>query len=174
MQRLLNILTNHEKRKIWILNRRYCPRKAMVDGKAVVMYSYNSVEGETPLSVEAIKSISQYNEKTFVQAYKEERIELMGYDAHENRIKSVWNFYKTVKKDDVMLFVSGKEVEGYYIVTGEQVECQNEKDYCIHSWAAETIRFSRPICIEKSFGSPYFKQIGSFKDKVIEALKRAI
>ena len=73
-----------------------------------------------------------------------------------------------------MLFVHGNEIEGYYVVTGEQVECENGEDFCIHSWAAETIRFSQPVCIESKFGSPYFKLIGNFKKEVVAALKKEL
>lgn len=174
MERLLDILTNPGKRHIWILNRKYCPHKAMTDGKAVVMYSYDPVESETPFSLDAIMNIEGYNYKTFVQAYKDERKEILEYDAPELRIMAIWSFYKNVQKDDVMLFVHGNEIEGYYVVTGEKVECQNEDDFCLHSWAAETIRFSRTVCITNRFGSPYFKLIGDFKKEVVATLRKEI
>ncbi len=174
MERLLNILTNPDKRHVWLLNRKYCPKKAMDKGKVVVMYSYNPVAQETPFSLEAIMNIESYNYKTFVQAYKEERNEMLENDAQDMRIMSVWSFYKNVHKDDVMLFVHGNEIEGYYVVTGEQVECEKGEDFCVHSWAAETIRFSHPICISSRFGSPYFKLIGDFKKEVVTALKKEI
>lgn len=174
MERLLNILTNPDKRHIWILNRKYCPHKEMIDGKATVLYSYAPVESETPFSLDAIMNIQNYNYKTFVQAYKDERKEILEYDAPEQRIMAIWSFYKNVQKNDVMLFVHGNEIEGYYIVTGEQVECQNEEDFCIHSWAADTIRFSQPVCISSRFGSPYFKLIGDFKKEVVAVLKKVI
>ena len=90
------------------------------------------------------------------------------------RIMSVWSFYKNVRKDDVMLFVHGNEIEGYYVVTGEQVECEKGDNFCAHSWVAETIRFSRPVRISSRFGSPYFKLIGDFKKEVVAALKEEI
>ena len=65
MEKLLNILTNPDKRHIWILNRKYCPHKAMIEGKAVVLYSYDPVESETPFSLDAISNIEGYNYKTF-------------------------------------------------------------------------------------------------------------
>ena len=109
-----------------------------------------------------------------MQAYKDERNEILESDAQDMRIMSVWSFYKNVRKDDVMLFVHGNEIEGYYVVTGEQVECEKGEDFCVHSWAAETIRFSRPICIPSRFGSPYFKLIGDFKKEVVAAIKKKI
>ena len=68
MENLLSILTNPDKRHIWILNRKYCPHKAMIDGKAMVLYSYDPVESETPFSLDAISNIESYTDKTFVQA----------------------------------------------------------------------------------------------------------
>ena len=174
MERLLNILTNPGKRHIWILNRKYCPHKAMIDGKAMVLYSYDPVESETPFSLDAISNIESYNYKTFVQAYKAERNEILENDAQDMRIMSVWSFFNNVRKDDVMLFVHGNEIEGYYVITGEHVECQNEEDFCLHSWAAETIRLSHPVCISSRFGSPYFKLIGDFKKEVVAVLRKEI
>ena len=174
MENLLSILTNPDKRHIWILNRKYCPHKAMIDGKAMVLYSYDPVESETPFSLDAISNIESYNYKTFVQAYKAERNEILENDAQDMRIMSVWSFFKNVRKDDVMLFVHGNEIEGYYVITGEHVECQNEEEFCLHSWAAETRRFSRPVCISSRFGSPYFKLIGDFKKEVVAVLKNEI
>ena len=174
MERLLNILTNPDKRRIWILNRKYCPNMAMIEGKAEVLYSYDPVGQETPFSYDAIKNIEFYNYKTFVQAYKDERREILDYDAPELRIMAVWSFYKNVHKDDVLLFVHGSEIEGYYVVTGEHVECRNEEDFSLHSWEAETIRFSRPVCIASRFGSPFFKIIGDFKREVVAAIKKAL
>jgi hypothetical protein len=146
----------------------------MVEGEAVVVYSYEPVENETPFSLDAIKNISFYNFKTYKQAYMDERREILDYEANEMRIMSVWNFYKNVRQGDVMLFVHGNEIEGYYIITGEHVKCQNGEDFCAHSWDAETIRFKRPVLISKRFGSPYFKLIGDFKREVISELKKAI
>ena len=80
------------------------------------------------------------------------------------------SFYKNVRKDDVMLFVHGNEIEGFYVITGEQVECRNEEDFCLHSWEAEAVRFSRPVCIESRFGRPFFKMIGDFKKEVVASL----
>ena len=174
MERLLNILTNPGNRHVWILNRKYCPNKAMADGKACVLYSYAPVAQETPFSLEAIRNIESYNYKTFIQAYKAERKEMLDNDVQDMRILAVWSFYKNVRKDDVMLFVHGNEIEGYYVITGEQVECRNEEDFCLHSWEAETVRFSRPVCIESRFGSPFFKMIGDFKKEVVIALRKEI
>lgn len=174
MERLLKILSNPEKRHIWILNRKYSPQKAMIEGRAVVKYSYNPVEYETPFSLDAISNIGNYNFKTFVQAYKDERKELLEYDAPELRIMAIWSFYKNVHKDDVMLFVHGNEIEGYYVITGDHVECQNEEKYCMHSWEADTVRFSQPVIISNRFGSPYFKLIGDFKKEIVAALKKMI
>ena len=174
MERLLNILTNHDKRHIWILNRKYCPLKEIADGKAEVLYSYDPVAQETPFLLEAIMNIESYNYKMFVQAYKDERKEMLENDSQDMRILAVWTFYKNVNKDDVMLFVHGNEIEGYYVVIGDHAECQNEKDFCLHSWTAETVRFSRPVCIESRFGSPFFKMIGDFMKEVMDALKKAI
>jgi hypothetical protein len=174
MERLLNFLTNPDKRHIWILNRKYCPNKAMIEGKAEVLYSYDPVAQETPFSLEAIMNIESYNYKTFIQAYKAERKEILDDDAQDMRILAAWSFYKNVRKDDVMLFVHGNEIEGYYVITGEQVACQNEEDFCLHIWEAETIRFSQPVCIESRFGSPFFKMIGNFKKEVVDALRKAI
>jgi len=64
MERLLNIIANPDKRHIWILNRKYCPHKAMIEGKAMVLYSYDPVENETPFSFDAISNIEGYNYKT--------------------------------------------------------------------------------------------------------------
>ena len=50
------------------------------------------------------------------------------------------------------------------------MECRNEEDFCLHSWEAETVRFSRPVCIESRFGSPFFKMIGDFKKEVVASL----
>lgn len=174
MERLLNILTNPDKRHVWILNRKYCPMKAMADGKAEVLYSYDPVAQETPFSLEAIMNIVHYNYKTFIQAYKDERKEILDNDAQDMRILAIWNFYKNVRKDDVMLFVHGNEIEGYYVITDEHVEYRNEEDFCLHSWAAETVRFIRPVCIESRFGSPFFKMIGDFKKEVVAALRKTI
>ena len=174
MERLLNILTNPDKRHVWILNRKYCPNKAMADGKAWVMYSYDPVAQETPFSLEAIMNIENYNYKTFIQAYKAERKEMLDNDVQDMRILAVWSFYKNVRKDDVMLFVHGNEIEGYYVITGEQVECRNEEDFCLHSWEANTVRFGCPVCIESRFGSPFFKMIGDFKKEVVAALRKDI
>ena len=91
-------------------------------------------------------------------------------DVQDMRILAVWSFCKNVRKDDVMLFVHAGEIEGYYVVTGDHVECRNEEDFCLHSWEAETIRFSRPVCIESRFGSPFFKMIGNFKKEIVSAL----
>ncbi len=170
MERLLSIITNPDKRHIWVLNRKYCPNKAMADGKAMVLYSYDPVAQETPFSLDAIMNIESYNYKTFVQAYKDERKEILDDDVQDMRILAVWSFCKNVRKDDVMLFVHAGEIEGYYVVTGDHVECRNEEDFCLHSWEAETIRFSRPVCIESRFGSPFFKMIGNFKKEVVSAL----
>lgn len=174
MERLLNFLTNPDKRHIWILNRKYCPNKAMIEGKAEVLYSYDPVAQETPFSLEAIMNIESYNYKTFIQAYKAERKEILDDYAQDIRILAVWSFYKNVRKDDVMLFVHGNEIEGYYVITGEQVVCQNEEDFCLHIWEAEPTRFSQPVCIESRFGSPFFKMIGDFKKEVVDALRKAI
>ena len=174
MERLLNIITNPDKRHIWILNRKYCPNKVMIEGKAEVMYSYDPVAQEKPFSVDAIMNIKSYNFKTFVQAYKDERKEILDNDAQDMRILAVWSFCKNVRRDDVMLFVHGNEIEGYYVITGEQVVCQNEEDFCLHSWEAETIRFSCPVCIASRFGPPFFKMIGKFKTEVVAALRKAI
>ena len=174
MERLLNILTNPDKRHVWILNRKYCPLKEMSEGKAEVLYSYDPVAQETPFSLEAIMNIENYNYKTFIQAYKAERKEILDDDAQDMRILAVWSFYKNVRKDDVILFVHGNEIEGYYVITGEQVECRNEEDFCLHSWIAETICFSRPVCIESRFGSPFFKMIGDLKKEVVTALRKEI
>ena len=174
MERLLNILTNPDKRHVWILNRKYCPNKAMAEGKAWVLYSYDPVAQETPFSLEAIMNIENYNYKTFIQAYKTERKEILDDDAQDMRILAVWSFYNNVRKDDVMLFVHRNEIEGYYAITGEQVVCQNEENFCLHSWEAETIRFNQPVCIESRFGSPFFKMIGDFKKEVVAALRKAI
>lgn len=119
-------------------------------------------------------NIESYNYKTFIQAYKAERKEILDDDAQDMRILAVWSFYKNVRKDDVMLFVHGNEIEGYYVITGEQVACQNKEDFCLHIWEAETIRFSQPVCIESRFGSPFFKMIGNFKKEVVDALRKAI
>lgn len=172
MERLLNIFTNPDKRHIWILNRKYCPNKAMIEGKAEILYSYDPVAQETPFSLEAIMNIESYSYRTFVQAYKDERKEILDNDVQDMRILAVWSFYKNVEKGDVMLFVHGNEIEGYYVITGEHVVCQNEDDFCLHWWDAETIRFSRPVCIESRFGSPYFKMIGDFKKEVVAALRK--
>ena len=174
MERLLNILMNPDKRHIWILNRKYCPLKAMSEGKAEVLYSYDPVAQETPFSLEAIMNIKSYNYKTFILAYKDERNEILDNDAQDMRILAVWSFYKNVRKDDVMLFVHGNEIEGYYVITSEQVECQNEGGFCLHSWEAETIRFSHPVCIERRFGSPFFKMVGDFKKEVVATLRKEI
>lgn len=174
MEQLLNILTNPDKRHVWILNRKYCPNKAMADGKAVVMYSYDPVAQETPFSLEAIMNIESYNYKTFVQAYKNERKEILDNDAQDMRILAVWSFYKNVRKDDVMLFVHGNEIEGYYVITSDQAECRNEEDFCLHGWSADAVRFSRSVCIESRFGSPFFKMIGDFKKEVVDALTKEI
>lgn len=174
MERLLNIFTNPDKRHIWILNRKYSPNKAMIEGKAEVLYSYDPVAQETPFSLEAIMNIESYSYRTFVQAYKDERKEILDNDVQDMRILAVWSFYKNVEKGDVMLFVHGNKIEGYYVITGEQVVCQNEEDFCLHWWAAETIRFSRPVCIESRFGSPYFKMIGDFKKEVVAALRKVV
>lgn len=172
MERLLNILTNPDKRHVWILNRKYCPNKAMADGKAWVMYSYDPVAQETPFSLEAIMNIESYNYKTFIQAYKAERKEMLDGDVQDMRILAIWSFCKNVRKGDVMLFVHGNEIEGYYVITGEHVECQNEEDFCLHSWEADTVRFSRPVHIESRFGSPFFKMIGDFRKEVVAALRK--
>ena len=174
MERLFNFLMNPDNRHVWILNRKYCPNKAMADGKAWVMYSYDPVAQETPFSLEAIMNIESYNYKTFIQAYKAERKEMLDDNVQDMRILAVWSFYKHVRKDDVMLFVHGNEIEGFYIITGEQMECQNEEDFCLHSWEAETVRFSRPVYIESRFGSPFFKMIGDFKKEVVIALRKEI
>jgi len=174
MDRLLNILTNPDKRHVWILNRKYCPLKEMAEGKAWVLYSYEPVAQETPFSLDAIMNIESYNYKTFIQAYKAERKEILDDDAQDMRILAVWSFYNNVRKDDVMLFVHGNEIEGYYVVTSDHVECRNEEDFSLHSWEAETIRFSRPVCIGNRFGSPFFKMIGDFKKDVVTALRKAI
>ncbi len=174
MERLLNIITNPDKRHIWILNRKYCPNQTMAEARAMVLYSYDPVAQETPFSLDAIMNIGNYNYKTFVQAYKDERREMLDDDSQDMRILAVWSFYKNVRKDDVMLFVHGNEIEGYYIVTGDKVECRSEEDFCLHSWEAEAIRFSRPVCIESRFGSPYFKMIGSFTNEVVSALRKTI
>ena len=174
MERLLNFLTNPDKKHIWILNRKYCPMKEMTEGKAEVLYSYDPVAQETPFSLDAIMNIESYNYKTFIRAYKDERKEILDNDAQDMRILAVWSFYKNVRKDDVMLFVHGNEIEGYYVITGEHVECRNEEDFCLHNWEAETVRFSRPVCIASRFGSPFFKMIGDFKKEVVTALKKEI
>ena len=146
----------------------------MTLGKACVLYSYDPVAQETPFSLEAIMKIESYNYKTFIQAYKAERKEMLDDNVQDMRILAVWSFYKNVRKDDVMLFVHGNEIEGFYIITGEQMECQNEEDFCLHSWEAETVRFSRPVYIESRFGSPFFKMIGDFKKEVVIALRKEI
>lgn len=174
MERLLSIITHPDKGHIWILNRKYCPNKAMAEGKAMVLYSYDPVAQETPFSLDAIMNIESYNYKTFVQAYKDERKEILDSDAQDMRILAVWSFFKNVRNGDVMLFVHGNEIEGYYVVTGDHVECRNEEDFCLHSWDAETIRFNHPVCIESRFGSPYFKMIGDFKKEVVSALRKMI
>ena len=73
-----------------------------------------------------------------------------------------------------MLFVHGNEVEGYYVVTADNVEITQGEDFCAHSWKAERVKFDKPLCIERRFGSPYFKLIGDFKKEVIAVLKKSI
>lgn len=85
MERLLDKLMNPEGSRIWILNRKYSPHKAMHDGEATVVYSYDPVGTETPFSFETISNIQNYNYKTYVQSYKEERKEIMDYDARQRR-----------------------------------------------------------------------------------------
>ena len=174
MERLLDKLMNPEGSRIWVLNRKYCPHKAMLDGEATVVYSYDPVGTETPFSLDTISNIQSYNYKTYLQSYKEERKVLLDYDAPEQRIIAVWNFYKNVTKGDIMLFVHGNEVEGYYVVTADNVEITQGEDFCAHSWKAERVKFDTPLCIESRFGSPYFKLIGDFKKEVIAVLKKSI
>lgn len=165
---------NPEGSRIWILNRKYCPNQAMLKDKACVVYSYQPVGTETPFSLETISNIQNYNYKTYVQSYKEERKEIMDYDAREQRIIAVWNFYKNVTKGDIMLYVHGNEIEGYYIITADNVEITQGEDFCTHTWKAERVKFVNSLCIESRFGSPYFKLIGDFKREVIAALKKSL
>lgn len=146
----------------------------MAEGKAEVLYSYDPVVQEKPFSLEAIMNIQNYNYKTFVKAYKEERKEILDKEAQDMRMLAVWSFFKNVRKDDLMLFVHGNEIDGYYVITGEHVVCQNEEDFCLHIWEAETIRFGQPVCIARRFGPPFFKIIGDFKRDVVDALRKAI
>ena len=174
MEKLLEKLRNPESSRIWILNRKYCPHKAMLDGEATVVYSYVPVDSETPFSLDTICNIQNFNYKTYVQSYKEERKEILDYDAREQRIIAVWNFYKNVTKGDIMLFVHGNEVEGYYVITADNVEIIQGEDFCAHSWKAERVQFAKSLCIKNRFGSPYFKLIGEFKGEVIAALKKSL
>ena len=98
----------------------------------------------------------------------------MDYDAREQRIIAVWNFYKNVTKGDIMLFVHGNAVEGYYVITAAYVEITQGEDFCAHTWKAERVKFVKSLCIENRFGSPYFKLIGDFKREVIAALKKSL
>lgn len=174
MERLLNILTTPGTQRVWILNRKYCPHQAMLKDKACVVYSYEPVGTETPFSLDTISNIESFNYKTYVQSYKEERKEILDYDAQEMRIMAVWNFYKNVRKDDVMLFVHGNEIEGYYLVTADTIEIEKGEDFCAHTWGAETVCFDKPLTIERRFGSPYFKLIGDFRKEIIVAIKKIV
>ena len=58
MERLLDKLMNPDGSRIWILNRKYCPHKAMLDGEATVVYSYDPVGTETPFSLDTISNIT--------------------------------------------------------------------------------------------------------------------
>lgn len=174
MERLLDILNNPGGRHVWILNRKYCPYQTMLKHEATVLYSYEPVASETPFSLDAISKIETYNFKTYVQAYREERREILDRNAQEMRIMAVWNFYNNVRKDDVLLFVHGNEIEGYYIVTADAIEIVKGEDFCAHSWKAEAICFESSIIITRRFGSPYFKLIGDFRREITDAIKRKI
>ena len=171
MERLLEILRNSSS-KVWVLNSRYCPQ--MSDGNAVVHFTEKKVEGALPYATRAICEIKKYNKATFKEAYDIERNEK--YNIHskdDSRINAIWKFNKDVKTGDVMLYVSGSLVLGYYIVTGTESETTPKEGYCINSWKAETVKFKTSILINGVFGNPFFKEVGKNKSKVIEALTKA-
>lgn len=157
---------------MWVLNSRYCPQ--MSDGNAVVHFTEKKVEGALPYATRAICEIKKYNKATFKEAYDIERDEK--YNIHskdDSRINAIWKFNKDVKTGDVMLYVSGSLVLGYYIVTGTESETTPKEGYCINSWKAETVKFKTSILINGVFGNPFFKEVGKNKSKVIEALTKA-
>ena len=157
---------------MWVLNSRYCPQ--MSDGNAVVHFTEKKVEGALPYATRAICEIKKYNKATFKEAYDIERNEK--YNIHskdDSRINAIWKFNKDVKTGDVMLYVSGSLVLGYYIVTGTESETTPKEGYCINSWKAETVKFKTSILINGVFGNPFFKEVGKNKSKVIEALTKA-
>ena len=63
MERLLDKLMNPEGSRIWILNRKYCPHKAMLDQGATVVYSYDPVGTEPPLPTAYKNKIQNSNEQ---------------------------------------------------------------------------------------------------------------
>ena len=172
MERLLRILSNPSS-TVWVLNSRYCPM--MFDGDAAVQFTEKKVAGALPYAINAICDIRKYNKATFENAYDIERKEKFNIDTKDNsRINAIWKFNKTVKTGDVMLYVSGSQVLGYYIVTGTEPEITPGEGYCFISWKADTIEFKGLILINGVFGNPFFKEVGKNRAKVIDALTKAI
>lgn len=172
MERLLKILSNPSS-TVWVLNSRYCPQ--MFDGKAVVQFTEKKVAGALPYAINAICDIKKFNKATFEHAYDIERKEKFNIDSKDNsRLNAIWKFNKKVKTGDVMLYVSGGKVLGYYIVTGTESEITSREGYCFNSWKAETVEFKTFVLINGVFGNPFFKEVGKNRTKVVEALTKAI
>ena len=154
---------------MWVLNSRYCPQ--MSDGNAVVHFTEKKVEGALQYATKAICNIKKYNKATFKEAYDIERNEKFNIHSKDNsRLNAIWKFNKAVKTGDVMLYVSGSQVLGYYIVTGTESEITPGEGYCFNSWKAETVEFKGFILINGIFGNPFFKEVGENRIKVIELL----
>lgn len=143
----------------------------MSDGNAVVHFTEKKVEGALQYATKAICNIKKYNKATFKEAYDIERNEKFNIHSKDNsRLNAIWKFNKAVKTGDVMLYVSGSQVLGYYIVTGTESEITPGEGYCFNSWKAETVEFKGFILINGVFGNPFFKEVGENRIKVIELL----
>lgn len=168
MKRLLDLLKNPSKR-VWVLNCRYCPRKEMRIEGAIVDYSLKD-----KFPIKAIREIDKASKDTFSDAYKKEREEICSHPVYDSRKDAVWSFYFEVRKEDVMLFVTGSKVIGYYLVTGDKVKVFDDGDSIHHEWETEMVCFETPFSITKDFQNPFFKPLREeIRDMVIDALIKA-
>lgn len=188
MKYLVDILTLRNEAdnniQVWVLNNYYCPDKEMILPEVCVEYNPVPVKKgkDTEFAVDAIRNISLFNEKTFLEAYNNERRE-MGYkNDNDTRMHAAWNFYHNIKKGDIILLVSKNIVYGYYTVMGSAPQQIESKSSVFHKWTANMTKFANSVEVPEYFGSPFFMKIrtdyGSrhinFKEELTYALIDAI
>lgn len=137
------------KKKIWVLHEKYCPG-CLMDTNSMEIHYYQSDR----FAVDVIRDIAVMDKGTYLRAYQESLLE---YDGSEDnkRDKATWNFYHSVKPKDYVCYVCGKELWGFGIVTGENVECEDKGDYIIHKRAIDWYKFDKKIVVSKMFRSPF-------------------